>query len=135
MSEKRITYQGAVMTWECDSNRHMNVMYYVNKFEHGGRILFSQLGLGREYLEPQKIGVVVVEQIFQYKQEVFEDDILQVRSQIIGVGNKVIQVRHEMYQTESNYLAATADLKLLFLDLQARKAITLTDEMKQLLWS
>ena len=30
---ERLTYKGAVLTNECDSNKHMNVMYYINKFE------------------------------------------------------------------------------------------------------
>ena len=37
MKEKILTYKGAVMTWECDSNGNMNVMYYINEFEHAGR--------------------------------------------------------------------------------------------------
>lgn len=33
------------MTWECDSNGHMNVMYYINKFEHAGRNFDLEMGL------------------------------------------------------------------------------------------
>ena len=58
---KRIlTYKGAVMTWECDSNQHMNVMYYINKFENAGRYMSLEMGVSE--IMSEEIGFVVVEQ-------------------------------------------------------------------------
>ena len=56
-----LTYKGAVMTWECDSNGHMNVMYYINKYENAGRNFDLDLGLAK-LLQDQKetVGIVVV---------------------------------------------------------------------------
>ena len=72
--KKILTYKGAVMTWECDSNQHMNVMYYINKFENAGRNFGLNLGLQK--LMSKEVGSVVVEQNIKYIKEVFEDDLL-----------------------------------------------------------
>lgn len=50
MAKMILTYQGAVQTWECDSNDHMNVMYYINKFELAGRNLGFEMGTRWELL-------------------------------------------------------------------------------------
>jgi len=69
---KLTTYIGAVMTWECDSNKHMNVMYYIDKFEHAGRNFDIELGLLND-ANKEKIGLVVLEQNIKYHQEAVED--------------------------------------------------------------
>ena len=55
--KKYLTYKGAVMTWECDSNRHMNVMYYINKFENAGRNMSVEMEI--EELMNEEVGFVV----------------------------------------------------------------------------
>ena len=80
--KKVLTYKGAVMTWECDSNRHMNVMYYINKFEHAGRNFDIELGLFKDGLSEEK-GIVVLEQNIKYLKEVFEDDLLDTEGKIL----------------------------------------------------
>ena len=86
------------MTWECDSNGHMNVMYYINKYENAGRNFDLDLGL-TSLLQEQKetVGMVVVEQKIQYLKEAFEDDLLYVMSELNAVGNKSITMTHKMY--------------------------------------
>ena len=49
------TYRGAAMTWECDSNGHMNVMYYVDKFEYASRNFNLHLGKNIDWITPPKI--------------------------------------------------------------------------------
>lgn len=123
-------YKGAVMTWECDSNRHMNVMYYINKFEHAGRNLSLEFGLGKTYMQEKKIGIAVVEQNILYKREVFEDDLIHIYSNPIEYTDKVFTVFHEMIQANTNTLAATMQVKLVSFDLVQRKAISLPEVFK-----
>ena len=40
-----ITYRGTVYPWHCDHVGHMNVMWYVGKFDEATWQLFSHLGL------------------------------------------------------------------------------------------
>jgi len=118
-----LAYKGAVQTHECDSNRHMNVMYYINKFELAGRTFLSECGLSREYLQENKIGVAVVEHLVQYRKEVFEDDILVIHSQTKECQRKIFTVFHEMFNSETDELSATMMVKFILFDLNSRKSI------------
>ena len=119
---KVLTFKGAVMTWECDSNRHMNVMYYVNKFEHAGRNFNFELGLFE--LETDKaLGIVVLEQQIKYLREVFEDDILYIESTLLEVGNKAFKQFHEMYNAKTKELVSTMHTVMVLFDKENRKSL------------
>lgn len=127
--EKYLTYKGAVMTWECDSNRHMNVMYYVNRFEHAGRNLDLELQMF-ESVDKENIGLVVIEQVINYIQEVFEDDLLYVQSSLVDVGNKSFTAFHEMYNSRTDQLVSTMRVVLVLFDKVNRKGIPIPEEHK-----
>ena len=127
--EKVLTYKGAVMTWECDSNRHMNVMYYINKFENAGRNFDLNLGL-MEILDIDTTGIVVLEQNIKYLKECFEDDLLYVESTLLAVGNKTFTVFHEMRNVRTKALVSTMKLVLVLFDKINRKALPLPVDRK-----
>lgn len=129
-----LTYKGAVMTWECDSNRHMNVMYFVNKFEHAGRNFCLDLGLVN-IDRSKNIGIVALEQKIKYLKEVFEDDLLYIESSLIGVGNKAFTIFHKMYNRQTNELLSTMEVVLVLFDKQVRKAIPFSADQKKYLVS
>ena len=126
--QKILTYKGAVMTWECDSNQHMNVMYYINKFESAGRNFGLHLGIHDKM--SNEVGSVVVEQTIKYIKEVFEDDLLNVESSLLKVGNKSLIVLHEMYNGATTEKVAEMKLVLVLFDKVNRKALTLPEELK-----
>lgn len=128
--KKILTYKGAVMTWECDSNGHMNVMYYINKFEHGGRNFGLEMGLtdlGRN----DELGIVVVEQTIKYLKEVFEDELLFIESSLLAVGNKTFTILHEMYNTKNKELVSTMNVILVLFDKINRKALPIPTDIKE----
>ena len=131
MSEKKkyLTYRGACMTWECDSNRHMNVMYFVNKFENAGRNFTNELGLFPDGLDDKK-GLVVVEMYIQYHQEVLEDDVLYVESCLLDIGNSSYRVLHEMYNGRTKQKVSEMNLVSVLFNKETRKAMPLTGDMK-----
>lgn len=127
-----LTYKGAVMTWECDSNRHMNVMYYINKFEHAGRHFDTELqlnGVGKN----KDMGIVVLEQNIKYLKEVFEDDLLYIKSTLLKLGNKAITVRHDMYHTRKEELVATMNIVIVPFDKVARKSLPFPADRREIL--
>ncbi len=128
--KKVLTYKGAVMTWETDSNRHMNVMYYVNKFEHAGRSFNLDLGL-HEIINQQDTGIVVLEQKLNYYQEVFEDDLLYVESSLVDIGNKAYTILHEMYNAKNKELVSTMRIILTLFDKTERKALVFPKALKE----
>ncbi len=127
--DAKLTYRGAVMTWECDSNRHMNVMYYINKFEHAGRNFDLELGLHEDSSESDH-GVVVLEQKINYIKEVFEDNLLYVMSSLKEIGNKAFKVHHEMYNGRNDEVVCTMLITLVRFDKVHRKALAFPQERK-----
>lgn len=127
--DKILTYKGAVMTWECDSNRHMNVMYYINKFEHAGRNFDLELGLHQEDSNSDT-GVVVLEQHVHYLKEVFEDDLLYIESALVDIARKTFTVRHEMYNARTEQLVAKMKVVLVPFDKILRKSLAFPEEQR-----
>jgi len=109
------------MTWECDSNGHMNVMYYINKFENAGRNLSLEMGVSK--IMSKEIGFVVVEQTIKYLREVFEDDLLFVESSLVNFSNKAMVMRHEMFNGITKDLVSTMDVVGVLFNKTNRKAI------------
>jgi len=127
-----LTYKGAVMTWECDSNGHMNVMYYINKYENAGRNFDLDLGL-TDLLHDKKdtIGMVVVEQKIQYIKEAFEDDILYVISELLAVGNKSITMEHKLYNGRTDEHIGTMNLVCVLFDNENRVGLIVPSHIKE----
>ena len=78
--ERAITYRGVVKAEHCDHMGHMNVMWYVGKFDEASWQLFAAMGLTRSRMEKEKRGVAGVEQRIEYKRELRAGDVITVRS-------------------------------------------------------
>ena len=129
--DKILTYKGAVMTWECDSNRHMNVMYYINKFEHAGRGFDLELQFFKDGGRHDHLGIVVLQQQINYIKEVFEDDLLYVESQLQAIGNKSFTVFHEMKLTRTQELVATMKAVLVRFNKETRKSLPFPEDRRK----
>ncbi|MCK5424300.1 MAG: thioesterase family protein, partial [Emcibacter sp.] len=128
MEKEILTYQGAVFPWHCDHMGHMNVMYYVGKFDEATWNLFSTIGLQGKSMRDEQKGMVAVEQNIQYKGELMAGDVITIHSEIVEYTDKSIKFRHEMRNIELGSLAAVTVLTGLYFDKVKRKAISLPDE-------
>lgn len=123
------------MTWECDSNHHMNVMYYINKFENAGRNFNLELGLAEPMNADPNMGMVVIEQTIKYIKEVFEDDLIYIESELIDIGNKAFTINHDMYNGLTRELVSNMRLVGVLFDKKARKAMAFPTDIKEKLLS
>ena len=128
--KKVLTYKGAVMTWECDSNGHMNVMYYMNKFEQAGRNVDLKMDVA-SFGKDNQIGMVVVEQKINYFQELLEDDLIYIESSLLNVGNKAFTMLHEMYHGRTRKICATMRIVGVLFDKKSRKALPFPSDMRK----
>ena len=64
-----ITYRGTVYPWQCDHVGHMNVMWYVHKFDEATWQFFASIGLTPAFLRDNHRGMAAVQQNISYKQE------------------------------------------------------------------
>lgn len=130
MSEFAITYRGVVYPWQCDQMGHMNVMWYVGKFDEASWQLLSTLGLTRTRFREQGVGLVAVEQQINYKRELHAGDIITIRSAVLGVKDKALQLIHEMRNDETGEIAATTVIVGVHIDANARKACSIPADVR-----
>ena len=82
MADRPVTYRGVVRSEHCDHMGHMNVMWYVGKFDEASWQLFAAMGLSRSRMEKENRGVAGVEQHIEYKRELRAGDVVTVRSAV-----------------------------------------------------
>ena len=131
MPELPITYRGTVYPWQCDHMGHMNVMWYVGKFNEATWQLLALAGLSRVRLEKEGGGMAAVEQHIEYKRELRAGALVTIRSRVLEVKEKSIRFQHEMTNDETQELAATTTLVGVYFDLTARKARPIPDEVRE----
>jgi len=129
MNDDAITYRGVVYPWHCDHMGHMNVMWYVGKFDEAIWNLFTRVGLTPAYLREQRRGMAAVEQTIRYQRELLAGDVVTVRSGVTELREKVVLVRHTMFNDAQGHVAATMDVTGVHLDAVARRAIAFAPEI------
>ena len=104
------TYRGTVYPWQCDHVGHMNIMWYVGKFDEANWNLFARLGLTPSYLRESGRGMAAVQQNIAYKRELLAGDIVEVRSRLVEIRDKSVRFLHEMRNAETGEVAATCEI-------------------------
>jgi len=99
------TYRGTVYPWHCDHVGHMNIMWYVGKFDEANWNFFARLGLTPSYLRESGRGMAAVQQQITYKRELLAGDIIEVRSTLLEVRDKSIRFVHAMREAALSQLA------------------------------
>lgn len=122
MSETLLTYRGTVYPWHCDHVGHMNVMWYVGKFDEATWQFFNRLGLTPSFFRAQQRGMAAVDQHISYLQELHAGDVVAVHSALIEVKEKSICFVHEMSNEESHEVVARTTLKAVHMDTGLRKS-------------
>jgi acyl-CoA thioester hydrolase len=116
------TYRGTVYPWECDHMGHMNVMWYVHKFDEATWNLFAEAGITPSYLRKNHRGMAGVQQNITYKRELYPGDVVAVRSGVLDFREKLMRFRHEMINLESDETAAIMELTAVHMDTVKRKS-------------
>jgi acyl-CoA thioester hydrolase len=129
VSELALTYRGVVYPWHCDHMGHMNVMWYVGKFDEATWNLFAAMGVTSAFLREQGRGMAAVQQDIAYRRELVAGDTVTVHSAFLEVREKVAKFVHEMRHGETGELAALCRLTGVYIDAQARKSCPFPDEI------
>ncbi|RIK93261.1 MAG: thioesterase [Proteobacteria bacterium] len=129
MSKLIETYRGTVYPWHCDHMGHMNVMWYVGKFDEATWHFLSQVGLTPKWLRDNNRGMVAVDQRISYQRELLAGDVLVIRSGVLDVSAKKIRFFHEMRNAVSEEIAAITLFISLHLDTVSRKSTAMPEEV------
>ena len=117
-----LTARGTVYPWQCDHMGHMNVMWYVGKFDEATWHFFNLLGLTPTFLRAAKRGMAAVDQHISYIVELHAGDIVTIRTRLLEMKEKSLRFVHEMTNEETGAVAARTTLKGVHLDTEARKS-------------
>jgi acyl-CoA thioester hydrolase len=129
--ECEATYRGAVYPWQCDHVGHMNIMWYVGKFDEANWNLFARLGLTPSYLRSSGRGMAAVQQNITYKRELLAGDIVEVRSQLLKLREKSICFQHDMTNAETGEIAAFCETTAVHMDRSLRKSAPFADAIRE----
>ena len=120
-----ITYKGCVYPWQCDQIGHMNIMWYVGKFDEANWNHLARVGLTPSYLRTEERGMAAVQQNITYKRELLAGEIVEIRSRFLEVREKALRFVHEMRNAETGEIAAVCEITAVHIDRRARKAVAL----------
>ena len=122
MKDIGITYRGLVHQWNCDHMGHMNVMWYVGKFDEATWNLGAMMGMTAQYLRESKRGMAAVDQRICYRREALVGDVIVVRSAMLEVKPKSVRFVHEMFRGDGGDHLATMVVTGVHIDIVARRA-------------
>lgn len=123
-------YRDKVRPEWIDYNGHMNVAYYVLVFDRATDAVLDGCGLGGDYVRRENRSVFAVEMHVNYLREVTEGDPLDVESLILEANTKRIRLFHTMRHATEDWIAATNEVMLLHVDLDARRSIPMPDAIR-----
>lgn len=123
-----VTYRGTVYPWHCDHMGHMNVMWYVGKFDEATWQLFTRIGITADYMRTSGRGMAAADQRISYRREVRAGDVLLVRSAILEVRSKVIRFCHQMEDVATGEAVAVTVLTAVHIDTGKRRSCELPEE-------
>jgi acyl-CoA thioester hydrolase len=127
-----VAYRGVVYPWQCDQMGHMNVAWYVAKFDEATWYLGATIGLTPTYMAETKCGMAGVQQNITYKRELFPGAVVEVRSHIESVAERKIVLVHELRDAERDEVCATCELTAVHIDRVTRRAIPFPSEVRTL---
>jgi len=119
------TYRGTVYPWQCDHMDHMNVMWYVGKFDEGTWNFFNHIGLTPSLLREHARGMAAVDQRVAYQSELHAGDVVAVRAGVIEVREKILRFFQEMRNVETGEVSAVTALVAVHMDTSARRSCAL----------
>ena len=122
MSEMVETYRGTVYPWQCDHMGHMNVMWYVGKFDEATWNLFAAMGITAGFLKEHHRGMAAVQQNLTYRRELHAGETVAVRSAFLEVREKVATFVHEMRNAATGEISALCVLTGVHIDAETRKS-------------
>ena len=131
MADHVLTYRGTIYPWHCDHMGHMNVMWYVGKFDEATWHLLASAGLTATRMREEGFGMVAVEQRIEYKRELLAGDLITIRSRFQEVREKVVLFAHEMVNEETQEIAARTFLTGVCLNTKTRRARALPADVRE----
>jgi acyl-CoA thioester hydrolase len=126
-----VTYRTVVPAEWVDYNGHLNVGYYMIAFDRATDGLALALGIGEDYLRRTGNSYYIVEAHLSFVREVLEGRPIRIDSRLVDADDKRVHFFHEMFEEQAGFLAATAEMLGLHVDLARRRAAPFPPQQRQ----
>lgn len=127
-----LLHKGAVHPSLCDVMGHMNVRHYVGMFDDASfQLLAEATGWSSSAQEWQGRGWADVHHQIDYQGELHAGALVEIEGGITKMGNSSFTACYVMKNKMTGEQTATMTAKVVFFDLDARKSMQLTDEIRQ----
>ncbi len=113
-----------------DYNGHMNVGFYVMAFDQATDCFLEHIGMGARYARQTRCSAFVVDMNVTYRRELHVGDPIRCATQLLETGDKKLRIFHQMFHDEEGWLAATNELLLIHVDLEARKSLSFPAQVR-----
>ena len=112
-----------------DANGHLNMGYYVVAFDLATDAWLDHIGLTAAERDRSGVTTFTLESHVNYLREVKEGDPLRFTTRLLAYDAKRIHYFHEMHHATGGYLAATNELMSLHVNLEARRAAPMAEDV------
>ena len=129
MAKQFETARGTVYPWQLDHVGHMNVQFYVARFDEASWQLLANFGLTASFLRDNHRGMAALEQHIYYKRELLAGALIRIASEVEEVKPKVVRFTHRMYDVETGEEVASTTLTAAHVDTKARRAVPFPDDV------
>jgi len=130
MSEMIDVARSSVQTWQADQMGHMNVQFYVEHAAQGLAALAVRLGLGPRFIDAERLRLIARDHHIRFLREQRPGAPFTVRAGVLDVRDYGLRVYLEMYNTQSNEIAATFVSNVELLDEDTRETKPLPAKAK-----
>ncbi len=128
-SEMALTHRGAVYPRHLDHMGHMNIQFYIAKFDAAVWHLFDRIGVTADDIREHNRGMAAVEMNVRYLKDLGAGDLVSVHSGVLKVGERSLDVVQEMRLGETGELAAVMRVTAVHLDREAHRAVPFPEEI------
>jgi len=117
----------------CDVLGHLTTRFYVGMFDDASyHLLHAVFGWTGASDDTGKTAWVDARDLIEYQAEVTAGDLLEIHAGLTRIGTKSITVNYEMTNIGNSETAATMEVIYVLFDLEKRKGLVLTDELREM---
>ena len=127
-----LLHKGIVHPWLCDVMGHMNVRHYMAMFDDASyQLLAEATGWCLVAEEWKGKGWADIYHKIDYQGELHAGALVEIEGGVTEIGNSSFTAVYFMKNKMTGERAATLTAKVVFFDLEARRSIPLTDQIRQ----
>lgn len=124
-------FHGVVHPWLCDAMGHLTTRHYMAMFDDASWHLLARVtGWNPQDPEFRDRGWADVRHEIDYRAELRAGALVVIAGRLTRLGRTSLEALYEMRQAGTDTLAARMQARTVFFDLEARRAIPLTDAMR-----